>query len=88
MREGFRRCRNRNHVEGFAWRLDLQHHAWAVLNGKARCDVGWPLYRRCAVRRNGFPRCSGPKGRLQAVAVQYKILGDKPSAIVKISGYN
>jgi hypothetical protein len=22
-------------VEGFAWRLDLQHHAWAVLNGKA-----------------------------------------------------
>jgi hypothetical protein len=28
------------------------------------------------------------KGRLQAVAVQYKTLGDKPSAIVKIWGYD
>jgi len=54
------------------------------------------LVQRCSKRRNPLKPggqtaatdAPGRKGRFQSVKIQYKILGDKPTATVKILGFD
>jgi len=86
--QGNRRQRNVNQVKLSAEGADVQIDKVVLRWDNARDEDIWNVGTIKSGGQTAPHDAPGFKGRLQSIAVQYKILGDKPTATLKIWGYD
>ena len=87
-------------TEGNRWQKDVKQVKLSIEGAEvqiANVVLGWDNRRDATLTSVGTLKAGGQtaptdapgrKGRLTSVKIQYKILGDKPTATVKIWGYD
>jgi hypothetical protein len=87
-------------TEGNRWQKDVKQVKLSIEGAEVQITnvvLGWDNRRDATLTTVGTLKAGGQsaptdapgrKGRLTSVKIQYKILGDKPTATVKIWGYD
>jgi|SRR5690349_24203702 hypothetical protein len=87
-------------TEGNRWQKDVKQVKLSIEGAEVQITnvvLGWDNRRDATLTSVGTLKAGGQtaptdapgrKGRLTSVKIQYKILGDKPTATVKIWGYD